>query len=488
MHINELPGEILNHILLLATRANEVDSPTFTYGLSKLPGPFPHDEEIDTKAERYVRGPLTAEGLRWDATKAIRQVCSGWHEWANSYNFEQVFERSRQGRDRWLDLTFQREQYPLYELIVHPKGVTGFRPASRSLENTAKLFASAPSAAKYVRRLWFNGYLHAETDKLILSIISNCPELTTLSVPYTVLRRGTAADWKALLNKNTGRGSPLQSLEIKAVSLREMREEKIDDKELTDPLEYRSVDFSALRRLKIFGNTAQKPITDHDLELIARTATGLKCLDFTNISTISVAGMLALVKASRETLEVLEHSPRSNNGFYHPLPGHIDEHICDLIAGLPKMRDLSMSVPSMCADLFANHEVKWKGECQVRTLDICDCDARSGIHNQVKKLRETLDAARALMVARRRLGHQLNIEIFFAGCIFYPEERLVHGDFTLAEICADHSWPQFKQSSTKGPYGSSGVYDKKEGAWDAITEEDFLHAVSRHWISLQHDV
>ena len=46
MHINELPGEILNHILLLATRANEVDSPTFTYGLSKLPGPFPQEEEI----------------------------------------------------------------------------------------------------------------------------------------------------------------------------------------------------------------------------------------------------------------------------------------------------------------------------------------------------------------------------------------------------------------------------------------------------------
>jgi hypothetical protein len=335
-----------------------------------------------------------------------------------------------------------------------------------------------------VRRLWFNGVHTPEAEALVLSVVASCHNLEFLSVPWTVLRRGNVDDWVDLLNVNTGEGKPLHSLEITAVSLpKDQAEALVNDNTpcaLSDP----RVDFSALKRLKFFGNTLHKPICDKDLQRIARTATNLECLDFTNLSTISVAGMLTLVKASRETLEVLEHSPRSDDGFYHPFPGYIDEHVCELIASLPKMRDLSMSVPYMCADLFSNHEVKWKGECQVRTTDICGCGQKSGAHARIVELRKTFNAARELIKARARMGHRLSIEIFFADCIFDVEKKLVHGDFALAEISSNGQWPLDRQSSTKGPYGSSGTYEKQEGLWDAVSEEEYLHAVGRRWITL----
>ena len=479
MHINDLPIEILSDILLLATTANETEGENFTYGLSQAP--LPGEK---AKLTKYVRGPVSADSLRWDATHSLRQVCSSWHAWSLPYIFEHVFERRWQGAERWADLTLQRRNYKLYELNDSAKGTALHRDPFGSLKRTDRLFSTIPSTANHVRRLWFNGFHTAETDKTILSVVSSCSELQFLSVPWTVLRRGSVDDWVDLLNVNTGYGKPLHSLELTSVSLSEEQAALLEEDQTPNPLEDPQVDFSALKRLKVFGNTLHKPICDYDLELIARTATNLECLDFTNLSTISVAGMLAIVKASRQTLQVLEHSPRSSDGFYHPFPGHIDEHVCELIASLPQMRDLSMSVPYMCADLFTNHEVKWTGECQVRTTDICGSEAKTGTHTRAENLRETFNAARELITSRRRLGYDLSVEVFFAGCIFEPEKKLVHGDFAIAEISSYGQWPLHRQASTKGPYGTSGVYEKEEGLWDAVSEDEYLTAVSRHWISL----
>jgi len=479
MHINDLPSEILSDILLRAARANEAEGESFTYGLSQAPLPGQ-----EAKLTKYVRGPVATDSLRWDATRSLRQVCHAWHEWALDYNFEHVFEQRWRGAERWAELTMQRRNYALYELNKPRVGYPLYRDPFGSLKHTDRMFTAVPSAANHVRRLWFNGFYTAETDRLILSVVSSCPQLTFLSVPWTVLRRASVDDWVDLLNVGTGHGKPLHSLELTAVCLPQDQAKALEGDQTPNPLEHPAVDFSALKRLKIFGNTLHKPVCDNDLELIARTATNLECLDLTNLSTISVAGMLALVKASAKTLQVLEHSPRSDDGFYHPFPGHIDLHVCELISRLPKMRDLSMSVPYMCARLFANTEVKWSGECQVRTTDICQCSAATGVHKRVDKLRETFNAARELIASRRRMGHKLSIEIFFAGCIFEPEKKLVHGDFALAEISSSGQWPLDRQSSTKGPYGTSGVYEKEEGSWDAVSEEEYLNAVSRHWVSL----
>ncbi len=377
-----------------------------------------------------------------------------------------------------------RYKYGFYELNKPRVGTPLYRDPFGSLKHTDRLFTAVPSAANHVRRLWFNGFHTAESDRLILSVVASCEQLEFLSVPWTVLRRATVDDWVDLLNVGTGHGKPLHSLELTAVCLPRDQAKDLEDDRTPNPLEHPAVNFSALKRLKIFGNTLHKPICDDDLELIARSATGLECLDLTNLSTISVAGMLALVRASARTLRVLSTHHDPTMAFTHPFPGHIDQHVCELMSRLPQMRDLSLSLPYMCSRFFANSEAKWSGECQVRTTDICQCSTSTGIHKRIDKLRETFNAARELIAYRRRMGYSLSIEIFFAGCIFEPEKRLVHGDFSLAEISSSGQWPQQRQSSTKGPYGTSGVYEKEEGTWDAVSEDEYLFALGRHWISL----
>lgn len=79
----------------------------------------------------------------------------------------------------------------------------------------------------------------------------------------------------------------------------------------------------------------------------------------------------------------------------------------------------------------------------------------------------------------------LAVELFFAGCIFEVGKGLVHGDFVVAEVRSNGSWPQKRWISMKGPYGNTGVYGKEESAvWDAIGEEEFLEGVERGWVQL----
>lgn len=491
MHISAFPQEILSDILTRAALANEAEGPHYSFGLSQAPLPL----EESPKLTKYVRGPLSTESLRWDATESIRQVCARWHEWALSYNLEAVSERRWRGAERWANLPHQRHKYGLYELIDRPSGLYVYRDPYGSLKQTDRLFGAVPGVARHVRRLWFNGFHTAETDRLILSIVSHCRHLEYLSAPWTILRRASGADWVDLLNRGTGLGTPLHSLELQAVCLPRDQADALQRDRTPNPLEDPRVSFRSLRRLKIFGNTLHKPISDADLSLIARTATGLECLDITNLSTISVAGMLALVTASRHTLQVLEHSPRSDDGFYHPYPGHLptDEHICHLLRHLPQMRDLSLSIPYVCADIFADPSVKWAGELQIRTTDLCcvrnnENNSNHNNHNdsRVPHLRALLTAARDLIATRRRVraAGGLNVEIFFAGCIFLPDTRLVHGDFTLAEIASHGEWPAHKRASTLGPYGQTGTYGKEEGFWAAVEEEEYFRAVERGWVQL----
>lgn len=431
-NITSLPHEILSTILLLATKANERENESFTYGLTAAPLPLQQ-----TKLTKYVRGPVTAESLRWDATVSIRQVCSQWHEWALSYNLEHVFERRWRGSERWAELSPNRRKYSLYELMEKPSGCAVYRDPLSSLRSTDAAFNRLPHLTQHVRRLWFNGFYTAESDRHILSIVAECNHLQFLSVPWTILRRGTADDWIDLLNVNSTEGTPLHSLELQAVCLPADQAQALEAETAStpNPLLDPRVSFSRLQRLKIFGNTLDNPVSDDDISLIARTATSLQALDITNMSTVSVAAVLTLVHASRKTLQVLEHSPRSDDGFYHPYPGTIPDstHICSLLTSLPKLRDLSISVPTLCPDLFKNADVNWEGEFQVRATDLCSCHPSTSTGTRTNLLEQTLSAARDLITARARLQRRLSIEIFFNGCIFEPGKKLVHGDFVLAE-------------------------------------------------------
>ncbi|OCL01810.1 hypothetical protein AOQ84DRAFT_204085 [Glonium stellatum] len=481
MHINNFPYEVLSQILETATKLNERDGATFTFGLSQAPLPLQK-----VPLQRYVRGPVPPDMLKWDATASIRLVCWTWHEWALNYALKDVYIRRWRGSERWAELSQKREKYNIYELIENPSGVAVYRDPFCSLNRTVKLLSDYPSVAAKIRRMWFNGFYVSETDQQIFRALRSCVNLTSVSLPWTTLRHLSAAEWGQLLLCN---GTPLQSLELLAVDLTAAQVK--DPKNQVDmrPLASGTVDFSRLRKLKIFGNSAFMPIDDQDLQAISRTATRLEEFHLTCLSTISIDGVMAIVKSSRSTLRVLEHSPRSNDGFWHPHPGSLSdsEHICTVLTSCPRLQTVSLSVPSMCSALFANEKVRWEGDCQVRAARLCGHeDGRSNIGAQ-ETLQQLLQQARRLASARARsyMPKDLFVELFFADFIFEPHISSVHGDFQIAELASGGAWPTSRTLSRKGPYGTTGLYGKdEEGLFERVDEAEFLDGVRKNWLSI----
>ena len=198
---------------------------------------------------------------------------------------------------------------------------------------------------------------------------------------------------------------------------------------------------------------------------------------------------MAIVRASQKTLRVLEHSPRSDDGFWHPHPGYLSDgsHICSILTDCPKLEDLSISIPSMCQELFSNTSVRWKGDFQVRALSLCGHDDTRRSNSAHDDLRKLLQQARRLTAARARscIPAELNIEIFFADMIFDPHIRAVHGDFAEAAFVSAGTWPSKKNVSRKGPYGSTGLYGKdEEYLFECIDENELFSGLARNFVRI----
>ncbi|OSS50791.1 hypothetical protein B5807_04166 [Epicoccum nigrum] len=480
MKIQQLPFEILSKILEEVAEANIRDGPRYTFGLSQAPLPLQR-----STLQRYVRGPVPPEMLKWDAICAIRTVCWQWHEWALEYALKSVYIRRWKGGERWAELSNRRSSYPLYELIDRPTGTAVYRDPFASLKQTVRNFNDFPELASKIKRMWFHGFYTAETNRMIFESLKNCTNLTSLSVPWTTIRHLDANSWRSLL---VGNGKPLESLEIQCIDPTSQqaaeKENQVDLKAL------QSVNFSQLRRLKIFGDTTFMPITDNDLFAIARTANQLEEFHMTCISTITIDGVMAVVKASRNTLRVLEHSPRSQDGFWHPHPGSPSdsEHLCETFRNCPKLETLSISLPSVCADLFSHEDAKFRGDMQVRALHLCDHEHGRSTQEATNALQKLLQQARALVRRRAKsdIPQELYVELFFADCIFEPGSSSVHGDFALAQAITNGLWPANVEFSGKGPYGSSGLYGKEEegGPFQCIEEDEFLAGVRRRFHSI----
>lgn len=332
--------------------------------------------------------------------------------------------------------------------------------------------------------MWFHGFYTAETDQLVFASLKNCANLVSVSLPWTTIRHMDAKAWRTLL---VGNGTPLQNLELLCVDPTAQQAADKDNQVDLQPLQ--SVNFGQLRKLKIFGDTTFMPITDHDLYAIARTATRLEEFHLSCISTITIDGVVAVVKASRSTLRVLEHSPRSQDGFWHPHPGSPSDsdHLCELIRSCPKLETLSISLPSVCSDLFSDENVKFAGDLQVRALHLCGHEHGRSTHEATDALQKLLRQARALIDRRANsvIPRELYVELFFADCIFEPSFIAVHGDFSLAQLASSGAWPETIESSGKGPYGSTGLYEKEEeGPFQRIQEDEFLAGVRRKLLSI----
>ena len=78
----------------------------------------------------------------------------------------------------------------------------------------------------------------------------------------------------------------------------------------------------------------------------------------------------------------------------------------------------------------------------------------------------------------------LDIEIFFADCIFDPAQKVVHGDFTLSSLISHGLWPRLPAPSGKGPYGSTGLYGKEEGDWERVDEVEWFKGVEGGFVRI----
>ncbi len=289
-----------------------------------------------------------------------------------------------------------------------------YRDPFCELKATLKLLSKYPSLASNIRRLWFGGFHVSETTTYIFQVLSYCENLKSVTLPSIALHHGTVEDWSHLLGRRPGLEG-ISSLELLAVDLKETQRLSIANHTNHRALDHRIVDFSGLERLKIFGDTNHMPVMDDDLKKMARTATNLQEVHVTGMSSITIEGVMALVKASKNTLRVLEYSPVSKDGFEHPdiASTQRSEHYCELLTSCHRLENLSISVPSICPALFASESVNWKGEVQIRAAKLCtfDQDLASSTDAQ-DQFFNLLDRARSRMASQLARGTDLHIEIF----------------------------------------------------------------------------
>ncbi|KAL2002177.1 hypothetical protein VTN02DRAFT_474 [Thermoascus thermophilus] len=486
---DRVPYEILDLILSAAAARNLADAVTFSYGLTEAPQPLQH-----VKLERYVRGRRPEDALRWDAVDSIRQVNATWRHWALDYAVRELYIRRWRGSERWI------ESRELASLARPPSGQAVYRQPYNAVQETARCVAQCPDLARHVRRLWFHGFYTAETNAAIFQILARCRNLRSVTLPWVALRYGTAERWRDLL-----RPDGLEALELTAIDLPRsalaVPANQVDHRVLDDP----RVRFGHLKKLKIFGNTNFRPVTDDDLRCIARTATGLEALHVTGISSVSIAGIIALVQASASTLRVLEYSPLSNDGFDHPDPdpdpSPPQPHYCAILLACPRLTFLSISMPSICPALFSSPDsVHWTGDLQIRAARICG-HARAALPSTqgIATFQRILQAARDLLERRSSSSSKdLDVELFLGPYIFTPATRLVHGDFDPARALSDFSWPSspdsdpFLRPSSKGPYGQTGLYGKDvdpdpelgstHHPWSCVGESVFFDGVAGGYV------
>jgi len=250
------------------------------------------------------------------------------------------------------------------------------------------------------------------------------------------------------------------------------------------PLESAMVDFGRVERLKIFGNTNSMPMNDDDLLAMARTAEILREIHVTGTTSVSLDGVMTLVNASKHKLQVLEHSPLAKDGFEHPRALSMQKHghICERLLECPQLRNLSISLPSLCEQLFTDTSIKWTGEVQIRAESLCNYLTEK--LEVRKRFWHILGLTRSLMASKNQHDKvELDIQLFINYWIFEPRRSLIHGNIAIGQALSNNAWPHTSAVSNMGPYGQTGLYGKDEGPYSCISEEEFGEGLSRGYIS-----
>ncbi|MCJ1470711.1 hypothetical protein MMC07_009358 [Pseudocyphellaria aurata] len=463
--INVLPYELLVAILEEATRLNIREIPQYTYGLSQAPEPM----RRDVRMQRVVRGPVGPDTLRWNATDAIRQVNQAWHDWACRYALASLYISRWRGNERWL------ESRILTNLHSEPSDTAVYQDPYSSLRKTVRLFShsAASGLTSCVRRIWLDGYYGAETTALIFELLLQLPALEYLTLPWMALRQGTAEQWSRVL-KSTA------SLELLSVNLTATQIESVKHQHITinPPLASPAVDFHHLTRLKIMGDTNHLGLADEDLVSMSRTAINLHEIHITGTSSpsgISIEGVMALVHASQESLRVLEYTPDLPSSPHLLPPPLIHSHPCVEIQQCHQLRNLTITLPSICTDLFQTPACShWTGEIQIRTASIC----RSALSHV--SWPNILHHARNLAQSPSTLSIEIHSQIF----IFEPRLSRVHGPTTqLHRLVAssatsssseeDEMLPSGKMP-VEGPQWKPHISETQSSPYSFVTESTFF--------------
>lgn len=273
-----------------------------------------------------------------------------------------------------------------------------------SLRKTVALFSHAGGSgsglAASVRRIWLDGYYNAETTGLIFALLAQLPGLEYVTVPWMAVRHGSAEQWSRLLGGGGGNHNRLASLEFLAVTLKAAQMCEPEDRRpsIIPPLASPAVDLSRLARLKISGGTNHRGLTDVDLAHMARTATHLREIHITGTAGLSEQGVMALVHASQDSLRVLEYTPIQQPPSPPPPRPHV--HACVQIQRCRQLRDLTITLLAVCADVFDAH---WTGEIEIRTAALCPSNTSTPASWQ-----HTLQRAR-----NSAQSHPLSLEIYF---------------------------------------------------------------------------
>lgn len=177
--------------------------------------------------------------------------------------------------------TFKEQTDATY---IHP---VVYQDPYKSIKSTARLFTDYPQIAGHTRRIWFNGIYQFDTNKYIFQVLHNAVNVRTVAIPWTTVRYGGEEEWQRLMSFPR-----LTSLEFLTVGLTNSQTKV--EKNLTDSGVLRTgngLDFSGLRRFKIFGDSNLMPLTDEDLFFISRTAVNLEEIHITGATSVTIKGI-----------------------------------------------------------------------------------------------------------------------------------------------------------------------------------------------------
>lgn len=187
---------------------------------------------------------------------------------------------------RWINEkeAFKDQTHSTY---IHP---VVYQDPYKSVKSTARLFTDYPQIAAHTRRIWFNGIYQFDTNKYIFQVLRNAVNIQTTAIPWTAVRYGGQEEWQQLMS--FPRLTSLEFLTVGLTSSQIKIERNLTDNGVLQP--GNGLDFSGLRRFKIFGDSNLMPLTDEDLFFISRTAVNLEEIHITGATSVTIKGIFII--------------------------------------------------------------------------------------------------------------------------------------------------------------------------------------------------